>query len=118
MAVCIVKTKQEAKASKLAQILPQINQLQHVYLWYDKTFFLAKSFLSSFKRKTEKIFPENFLQFSVKLMPQHPKPKELSQDAWMRLNYGEKHHLEIKEMLEKSNKHFSYKDPGPKKVPF
>lgn len=69
MAVCIVKTKQEAKASKLAQTLPQINQLQHVYLWYDKTFFLAESFLSSFKRKTGKIFTENFLQFSVKLMP-------------------------------------------------
>ena len=72
MAVCIVKTKQEAKAaSKLAQILPQINQLQHVqhvYLWYDKTFFLAESFLSSLKRKTGKIFPENF-PFSVKLMP-------------------------------------------------
>ena len=68
MAVCIVKTKQEAKAaSKLAQILPQINQLQHVqhvYLWYDKT----ESFLSSLKRKTGKIFPENF-PFSVKLMP-------------------------------------------------
>lgn len=60
MAVCIVKTKQEAKASKLAQILPQINQLQHVYLWYDKTFFLAESFFVIFQKKNRKDFSRKF----------------------------------------------------------